>query len=62
MDEPFGKSFAKAWQLYSIFLSSFFAYVSCSAVISTLEVLVFPIVGNCFPDLSKLTKFHPVLC
>jgi len=50
MDEYFGKSFAKAQQLQGISLSSFVASVSLSAVIFTLEVLVFFIIRNRFPD------------
>jgi hypothetical protein len=51
MDESFGKSFAKAQQLHGISLSSFIASVSLSAVIFTLEVLVFFFVRKHFPDL-----------
>jgi hypothetical protein len=51
MDESFGKSFAKAQQLYSISLSSFIASVSVSAALLLLEALVFLIVCKRFPDL-----------
>jgi hypothetical protein len=51
MDESFGKSFAKAQQLHGISLSSFIASVSVSAVLFSLEVLVFLIVRKRFPDL-----------
>jgi hypothetical protein len=51
MDESFGKSFAKAQQLSGISLNSFIASVSVSAVIFSLEVLVFLIVRKRFPDL-----------
>jgi hypothetical protein len=51
MDESFGKSFAKAQQLHGISLGSFIASVSFSAVIFSLEVLVFLIVRKRFPDL-----------
>jgi hypothetical protein len=51
MDESFGNSFAKAQQLHGISLSSFVASVSLSAVIFTLEVLLFLIIRQRFPDI-----------
>jgi hypothetical protein len=51
MDETFGKSFAKAQQLHGVSLSSFVASVSLSALIFTVEVLVFLIIRKRFPDL-----------
>ena len=51
MDESFGESFGKAQQLQGISLCSFIASVSLSAVIFTLEVVVFLIVHKRFPDL-----------
>jgi hypothetical protein len=51
MDESFRKSFGKAQQLQGISLCSFVASVSLSAVIFTLEVVVFLIVRKRFPDL-----------
>jgi hypothetical protein len=51
MDEPFGKSFAKAQQLHGISLNSFIASISLSAVLFSLEVLVFLIIRKHFPDL-----------
>lgn len=51
MEEAFGKSFAKAQQLHGISLSSFIASVSLSAVMFTIEVLVFLAIRKCFPDL-----------
>jgi hypothetical protein len=51
MDEAFGRSFAKARQLHGVSLSSFIASVSLSAVIFTVEVLVFLVIRKRFPDL-----------
>ena len=51
MEEAFGKSFAKAQQLHGVSLSSFIASVSLSAVMFTIEVLVFLAIRKCFPDL-----------
>jgi hypothetical protein len=51
MDETFGKSFAKAQQLHGVSLSSFIASVSLSALIFTVEVLVFLFIRKRFPDL-----------
>ncbi|KAI0569595.1 RSN1-7TM multi-domain protein [Pyrenophora tritici-repentis] len=58
MDESFGKSFAKAQQLHGISLSSFVASVSLSAVIFTLEVLVFLIIRKRFPDFYTTVPEH----
>jgi hypothetical protein len=51
MEEAFGKSFAKAQQLHGVSLSSFIASVSFSAVMFTIEVLVFLAIRKRFPDL-----------
>ncbi|CAE7219857.1 RSN1 7TM multi-domain protein [Pyrenophora teres f. teres] len=51
MDRSFGKSFGKAQQLHSISLNSFIASISLSAVLFSVEVLVFLIVRKHFPDL-----------
>jgi hypothetical protein len=51
MEEAFGKSFAKAQQLHGVSLSSFIASVSLSAVMFTIEVLVFLAIRKRFPDL-----------
>ncbi|KAJ6201955.1 hypothetical protein J3E72DRAFT_182161 [Bipolaris maydis] len=58
MDDSFGKSFAKAQQLHGISLSSFIASVSLSAVIFTLEVLVFLVIHKRFPDFYTPVPDH----
>ncbi|CAN9176637.1 unnamed protein product [Alternaria alternata] len=58
MEEAFGKSFAKAQQLHGVSLSSFIASVSLSAVMFTIEVLVFLAIRKRFPDLYSTVLDH----